>query len=173
MICGIDVGMKRSIAAIISGREIRYLGEWREDLRFHACGIDSPLSFSDRPFRDCDRYILDMGIPIFPVNMKIMKELTRKGIEIAEKAKMIGEVYEVYPYATRYILGCKENKKRREGRKRITEFLNKFVDIDFVLNHHEIDAITSAITVKLYKEGKGKLVGEKCKILIPSIRLIR
>ncbi|ADC65017.1 Protein of unknown function DUF429 [Ferroglobus placidus DSM 10642] len=167
MICGIDVGIKESFVAVVEGRRIVYLGKLKDLPLCEAYGIDAPLSYEE-PFRDCERELLKMGIPVIPLNTPFMKALHKKAVEIVEKIES-RIIFEVYPYATRKLLGFAYSKKRKEDRKKIEESLKKFFDFEKELNEHEIDALTAALTVKLFFEGKAKEVGRKCKILIPSV----
>jgi predicted nuclease with RNAse H fold len=81
------------------------------------------------------------------------------------------EVFEVYPYATRFLLNIapKAKKSRKEGRIHLISGLRNYViGINENLTHDEIDAVMSALTVVLFYEGKAKLVsGKDGSILIP------
>ena len=166
MICGIDVGVKETFVAVVEGREVVYLGKLRDLEECEACGIDAPLSY-ETPFRDCERELLKMGIPVIPLNTPFMKTLHERAVEIAENLDC--RIFEVYPYATRKLLGFAYNKKRKAEREMIAKKLRKYFDFDFELNEHEIDALTAALTVRLFFEGRAKEIGKKCKILIPSV----
>jgi len=167
VICGIDVGIKKSYVALLEGEKVILVGELKDRVECDFCGIDAPLSYEE-PFRDCDRELLKMGISVVPLSTPFMKKLHEKAVEVVQKLDC-REVYEVYPYATRKILGFDYSKKRKDGRKKILDALREFVEIESNdLNDHEIDAITSALTVKLYKEGKGVAIGKTCKIIIPA-----
>ena len=167
MICGIDVGIKESFVAIVKGRKVLYLGKLKDLPICEAYGIDAPLSYKE-PFRDCEKELLKIGIPVIPLNTPFMKVLHKKAVEIVEKIES-GRVFEVYPYATRKLLGFAYSKKKKEGRKKIEKKLREFFDFEKELNEHEIDSLTAALTVKLFFEGKAKEVGRECKILIPSV----
>ena len=171
LFCGIDVG-KRCAAAVL-GKNLVYVGELEEAMNFSfkVAGIDAPLTFATK-LRDCDRELLKMGIKLFPPGWRGMQAITEKGMAIAEELRRIGvEVYEVYPYATRKILSIAPNARKStvEGRKEIIRDINRFISLpeDMVLDHHQLDAIIAALTVKLLKEGKAKTVGKECSIVIP------
>ncbi len=166
MICGIDVGVKESFVAVVEGREVIYLGKLEKLEKCEACGIDAPLSYEE-PFRDCERELLKMGIPVIPLNTPFMRIIHERALEITKKLNC--RIFEVYPYATRKLLGFAYNKKSKAGRKLISEKLREYFDFDAELNEHEIDALTAALTVKLFFEGKAREVGKKCKILVPSV----
>jgi hypothetical protein len=111
-----------------------------------------------------------MGIKLLPPGWKGMREISEMGIRIAEDLRKKGvEVYEVYPYATRKILSIAPNasKTTEEGKRAIEEDLKRFVDMPDGLTHHELDAVIAALTIKLLKEGKARLVGKRCSIVIP------
>jgi len=169
LFCGIDVG-KRCYGAIL-GKNLLYTGELERALGydFQMAGIDAPLTISKK-FRDCDRELLNMGIKLLPPGWKGMREISEMGIRIAEDLRKKGvEVYEVYPYATRKILSIAPNasKTTEEGKRAIEEDLKRFVDMPDGLTHHELDAVIAALTIKLLKEGKARLVGKRCSIVIP------
>lgn len=171
LFCGIDVG-KRCSAAVL-GENLVYVGELEEAMKFKfvAAGIDAPLTFSTK-LRDCDRELLKMGIKLFPPGWRGMQVITKKGMTIAEELRRSGiEVYEVYPYATRKILSIAPNAKKStaEGRRDIIRDINRFISLpeEIELNHHELDAIIAALTVKFFKEGRGRVVGKECSIVIP------
>ncbi|RLI78604.1 DUF429 domain-containing protein [Archaeoglobales archaeon] len=178
MFLGVDVGVKKSHAAVISGEKVLYIGvfdEWFENFegfKIKAAGIDAPLSFPKKGFRECERLLLKMGIRLFPPNAPFFKIIGLKGIEIAEMLKKRGiDVYEVYPYASRVFLNIapKSKKTLKIGKEEILEKLKEFVDVEDVKDHNEIDAIIAALTVKLYYEGKGFLIkGFDGEILVPK-----
>ncbi len=171
MIAGIDVGRICHIA-VIDGREVVYTGILENcDIDFKFAGIDAPLSFPKRGyFRECERKLHKMGIRLLPP--RFIEGIAYKGMEIAEKLRKKGVVvYEVYPFATRILLNIapRANKKKLEGRIEILKALKRFIDVKDVDDHNVIDAIISALTVRLYLEGKGEIVdGEDGSILIPK-----
>ncbi len=169
LFCGIDVG-KRCAAAVL-GENLVYVGELEEAMKFSfkVAGIDAPLTSATK-LRDCDKELLKMGIKLFPPGWRGMQIIAKEGMKIAENLRRIGvEVYEVYPYATRKILSIAPNAKKStaEGRREITEAIKKFIDLSEDLNHHELDAVIAALTVKLLKEGKARTVGKECSIVVP------
>jgi len=175
--CGIDVGLKKSYAAVIAeGVRVRveFVGECEEleldKVRF--AGIDAPLSFPLRGnFRECERLMMKMGIRLFPSGAQFFRKIALRGMEIAERLKENGiEVYEVYPYATRVMLNIapRAKKRRREGLEEIRASLAKWIGA-CELSHDEVDAVIAALTVKLYCEGKGlKLEGVDGSIIVPK-----
>ncbi len=171
MIAGIDVG-KVCHVAVIDGRKIVYVGTLEDcDIDFEFAGIDAPLSFpKEGYFRECERKLHKMGIRLLPP--KFVERIARKGMEIADRLRRKGvTVYEVYPFATRVLLNIapRANKKKLEERTKILKDLKRFVDVRDFEDHNVIDAIISALTVRLYLEGWGEIVdGEDGSILIPK-----
>jgi len=169
MIAGIDVGKRTCHLAVISDDEVVYVGELRYDIPFDYAGIDAPLSMPKQGcFRECERKLHKMGIRVVPPIF--LKEISAIGMTIAEKLKVKGvEVFEVYPYATRVILGfAKFDKRKKSGRVEILKALRKFLTVPELKDHNEIDAVISALTVKLFLDGKGELLcGKDGCILIP------
>lgn len=171
MIAGIDVGKKNHVA-VIKGRKIVYVGTLEDcDVEFEFAGIDAPLSFpKEGYFRECERKLHRMGIRLLPP--KFIERIALKGIEIAERLKRRGVVvYEVYPYATRVLLNIapKVDKKKAEGRLAILSDLRRFIDVEDFEDHNIVDAIISALTVRLHIEGEGEIVeGRDGAILIPK-----
>ncbi len=165
-LCGVDVGLRRSVIAALEGNRLVYLGE--EAVRCVLCGVDAPLTRGRGPFRDCDRQILRMGIGLYPVNMDFMMKLHSNALSLLQK---MGCAYgfEVYPYAVRRLLGFGHRKRTAEGRRKIEEALRRFVDMDLRRNMDpdELDAITSALVVGMFLEGRARFVGDECRILLP------
>ena len=167
-VAGIDVGLKRSHIAVLDRCKVIYVGLYGEcDLDFDFAGIDAPLSFPTKGhFRECERRLHEMGIRVLPP--KFIEGIARRGMAIAEELRRRGvEVYEVYPYATRVILNIapKANKRKKEGRIEIAKSLRRFVEFGELKSHDDLDAVISALTVKLYIEGMGERLGE---IIIPK-----
>ncbi len=176
MFCGIDVGLKRSVAAVVGGRRLLWVGNY-EDLdvsKVKAAGIDAPLSFpASGNFRECERELQKRGITLFPPAAPFFRKIAERGIEIAEELRAKGvEVFEVYPYATRVALGIapKAKKRTKGGLATILRDLRRYVDVP-ELNHDEVDAVIAALTVELYFEGRGEIViGRDGSILVPKMR---
>jgi len=171
---GIDVGLKKSPMAVIEGKNAEILDDYKLglDRNIHAVGIDAPLSFPLKgSFRECERKIISLGIKLFPSGSPFFRNVVLKGIEIAEEFKSLGvSVFEVYPYASRVILNIAPdcNKKRRECLDKIREELKNYVRVE-IKDDDCADAVISAITVKLFYEGRGQIVsGKDGAILIPK-----
>ncbi len=150
------------------------------DMRPKLIGIDAPLTLprgrrgvEDREgpkFRLCDLELRERGIKFFPVTLGPMRSLTLRGIMLKEKLEKLNyQVVEVYPGATQDILGIPRKSRGlsllREGLRRLGV---RGVRED--LSGDELDAITAAITVQLYLEGKAEFIGDPTEglILIPK-----
>ncbi|MCX8189584.1 MAG: DUF429 domain-containing protein, partial [Nitrososphaeria archaeon] len=91
-VAGIDVGAKFCKLAIIEDQLI-YIGDYdKEKLKgVFAVGIDAPLSFpKEGTLRECERKILKLGIRLFPSGAQFFKDITLKGIEIAQEIRKEG-----------------------------------------------------------------------------------
>lgn len=165
MIAGIDVGVSRCHMAILKGRDVVYLGEVIFDDSIEFVGIDAPLTMPKRGyFRECERELHKMGIRVIPP--PFLRKIHEIGKDLARR---FNRVFEVYPYATRFILGIRWSKRKKENRIKIAKELERFVRFPMTTDHNEIDAIISALTVKFYLEGRGEMVcGEDGCIIIPT-----
>ncbi len=173
MFCGIDVGLRKSIVAVID-EGVVFTGKYEDaDLSdVKAAGIDAPLSLPrEGTLRECERLLLKMGIRLFPSGAPFFRKIVLRGMEIADELRKKGiEVFEVYPYATRVILNIApgEKKQRKEGLKKIADSLSRFVKVEG-LTHDEVDAVIAALTVKMYYEGRAVILrGEDGEILVPK-----
>lgn len=144
-------------------------------------GIDAPLTlpkgrqtieFKEGPkFRECDRVLYRLGIRFFPIVLGPMRMLTSRGIKLKDRLTAMGfRVVEVYPGATQDILGIPRKSK---GLDALRFGLKKWVvgRLDG-LSGDELDAVTAALTVELYIEGKGEFIGDPNEglILIPRVK---
>lgn len=143
-------------------------------------GIDAPLTLPrgrqiiesrDGPkFRECDNELRRLGIKFFPIVLGPMRMLTMRGIRLKEKLVTLGfKVVEVYPGATQDILGI---PRKSRGLRMLRLGLEKWVWGNLSgLSGDELDAVTAALTVRLYVEGKGEFIGdpEEGLILIPKV----
>ncbi len=176
-ILGIDVG-KISYAALLDSERISFAGrleEIWEDLkrgrvRVDFAGIDAPLTMPEKGnFRECEKELIKRGIRIMPFFfLKKIHTIAKKIKFELEKQEI--KVFEVYPYATRKILNLSPEVNKRRDYKKIFQNLTKFCKIDRekVKNHHLVDAIICALTVKLFLKGQGEVIsGKDGDILIP------
>ena len=115
--------------------------------------IDAPLSFHGSSFRECDRE-LRKEYPILPLTFKGMQALTRRGIGL--KAHILAPVIEVYPHASKKILGIigKEDLLSRG-----------FSTLPSTI--HELDAGVAALTGQYYLQGLYTAYGTCDRIIVP------
>lgn len=136
-----------------------------------AVGIDAPLSVPkgrksiedpEGPhFRSCDLELRRRKIRFFPITLGPMRKLTNRGIRIKEMLLRLNfKVFEVYPGATQDILGIpRKSKGLEELRKGLVKLGLK--NLKKELGGDELDAITAALTVQLFLEGEGELIGDE------------
>jgi predicted nuclease with RNAse H fold len=148
--------------------------------------IDAPLSFplglccleeacpceskSGTKARQCDYELRRLGIPCYPTSKKtFIKELIYRGIRlktgICRDAKQVGQVIEVYPFASKVRLfgGTVPRKSTRQGmsfhRAKLAEIvpgLKPYLDL---FDHDLCDAAMAAHTALLHGQGRGTAIG--------------
>lgn len=162
MFAGIDVGKKSCRLAVID-EKIIYVGNYekRKLSGVVAVGIDAPLSLPEKgTLRKSEKELLNLGIHLFPSGARFFMDIAIKGMEIAEELRKNGlKVFEVYPYATRVLMGIapKAKKRTKDGLREIRSALSKYIEVQ-ELGHDDIDAVISALTVREYMRGKGFLL---------------
>ncbi|MFA5412616.1 MAG: DUF429 domain-containing protein [Candidatus Micrarchaeia archaeon] len=190
-IAGIDLaGSERGNTGfcIIAGKRMRTKvlhtdAEIMEELRKgkpEIVGMDAPLSLppgrkkiSDRNgahFRKCDLELREMGIRFFPITIGPMRMLTERGMALARRIRRGGvRVEETYPGAAYDILGV-PRKDKAKIRKWIKE-------LGFALEgggtQDELDACACAISVWMFLCGKGRVLGGKGGIVVPSGKVFK
>ena len=151
--------------------------------------IDSPLSLpkgrccaSDscecRKYgitRESERILKKRGINVYPCLIKSMQKLTLRGIRLAKIFEENGyQVIESYPGAAQDIL--RFPRKRVDLRELEIDLMNMgikpFSDKD-IINHDEIDALTSALVGYFYLAGMYEPIGniEEGYLIIPDIKI--
>ncbi|MEM5874432.1 MAG: DUF429 domain-containing protein [Candidatus Aenigmatarchaeota archaeon] len=130
--------------------------------------IDAPLALpkKGKSLRECDKELLKLGIKFFPINLKSMKELTKRGIRLRKIFERNGlKVIETYPGAAQDILKIPRKKK---GIEKLRKALIKIgiKGIKNKISEHELDAITSAYVGKLYLENRHTALGDPKEILM-------
>ena len=125
-------------------------------------GIDAPLSFSGKPFRDCDSAVRHL-CPVLPLTFGGMRKLSERGMRLASKLRALRsaeggrvDVIEVFPRASERVFGT-----------RMKEKLNDVLSL--ARNRHEYDAFLCALTARCYFEGKFQALGAKEKIIVPLV----
>lgn len=127
--------------------------------------IDSPLSLPEDPdkiYRDCELTLKRRGVGVFWCLLPTMKNLTMRGISLAEKLRAVGfDVIESYPGAAQDILNIpRKGKSIGLLRKGLSDYGIKG---NLEVSHDELDAITAAIVGQLYLKGEYEALG--CLIL--------
>lgn len=131
--------------------------------------IDAPLNLppgrkniDDRNgehFRPCDRELLKRGIRFFPITLGPMRSLTVRGIKLKTILQRKGyKVIEIYPGASQDIWGILRKQKGLSKLRRGLEILG-LKGLNNKMNGDELDAITGALTGKLYMQGKAEVLG--------------
>lgn len=170
---GVDVGLRKSTTAVIEEGSAKIYEDYTmcKSMDILAVGIDAPLSFPESgKLRECEIELIRRGIRLFPSGSAFFRKVVEKGIEIADEFRKTGtKVFEVYPFATRKIIGiapdCK--KSRKPCLEKIKKELERYVDAK-IKTHDDADAVISALTVKLFYEGMGELItGKDGTILVP------
>lgn len=142
--------------------------------------IDAPLSLpknrksleqkSGPHFRECDLELRKLKIKFFPITLGPMRKLTKRGIKLKNLLEKKGyKVIEVFPGATQDILKI---PRKQHGTQKLKKALENFgIAMNKQnLTHDELDAITCALTAKLWREGKAIEIGNKREgtIVIPK-----
>lgn len=117
--------------------------------------IDAPLSFNGEPFRRCERE-LRRHFRILPLTFRGMRMLTERGMMLAAHLREHGyEVIEVYPHASKSVLGIGTS-----GLERYCKCAPRSRD--------ELDAVVCALTAAFYLRGEYVLYGDE--VVVPSPR---
>jgi len=125
-------------------------------------GIDAPLSFSGKPFRDCDSAVRHL-CPVLPLTFSGMRKLAERGMRLATKLRALRsaeggrvDVIEVFPRASERVFGTRMEEKLKDV-------------LSLARNRHEYDAFLCALTARCYFEGKFQALGAKEKIIVPLV----
>jgi predicted nuclease with RNAse H fold len=141
------------------------------------CPIDAPLSLppgrtslADRNgehLRPCDRELQKMGVRFFPITIGPMRMLTERGLALKEKLSGLGfDSVESYPGGAQDVWGIPRKQHDLEGLRQGLRDLG-VSGIKDDANDHELDAISCAVSGKLFLEGKGMMLGGDDGILLP------
>ncbi len=127
--------------------------------------IDSPLSLPEDPtkiYRDCELTLKRRGIGVYWCLLPSMKNLTMRGISLAEKLRVRNMiVIESYPGAAQDILSIPRKSK---GLDVLAAALADYgITGKLNVSHDELDAVTAAIVGLLYLQGNYEALG--CLIL--------
>lgn len=124
--------------------------------------IDAPLSkpIFNKSFRMCDLELIKMKIKFFPLNMRSMKMLTERGINLKnkiEKRFKFLKVIETYPGACYDILSIK-----RKSKEDILKFYESIgLKLNKNLSKDEIDSIMCAIVARSFYYRRSLAIGNK------------
>lgn len=136
-----------------------------QEIKPDIVSIDSPLSLPEDPdkiYRNCDIALRRRGIGVFWTLMPSMKNLTMRGIKLAETLRTRNfSVIESYPGAAQDILGI---PRKNRGMELLASGLAEYGIVgNLNVSHDELDAITAAIVGLLYLRGEYEALG--CLIL--------
>jgi len=133
--------------------------------------IDAPLTMPTLgKMRKADREMHRLGYRVLPPTFPSMKNLTQRGIKIAQKLREHKlKVIEVHPTSTRKALEM-PIKNWRKIQTLLTTIGLKGEHQVRTLTPHEIDALTAALTGLLYMQGKVRLIGDENEgvIVVPE-----
>jgi len=158
--------------------------------------IDAPLSLplglccleescpckpkSPRKNRQCEHELRQQGIPCYPTSKRtFVKDLIYRGIELKTRigceVKQVGQVIEVYPFASKVRLFGKNipRKTTKQGisfsRDKLEDILPDLKPYSNMLEHDFCDAAVAAYTALLHYQKKVYVLGnsEEGVIVIP------
>jgi predicted nuclease with RNAse H fold len=164
IVCGIDLASSERNASgvcVMEDSKIKTFLVYRDEqiveiverAKPSIVAIDSPLNFSEKPFRECEEELQRLGYKLLPLNLPQMKELTKRAIGLKYKLEKFTEVIECHPTTTRKILGM---KNVREVEAKLGMKL-----MNLIKSEHEVDAIFAALTAFYYLKGEYKEWGNK------------
>jgi len=144
--------------------------------------IDAPLSLprgrttiEDRSgphLRECDRELLRLRLPFFPLTLGPMRMLTVRGMELAAALRRRGvRVVEGYPGGSQDLLGLPRKKAGTSLLQRRLRARGLGGELERrPLTHDELDAVTIAWVGWEYRKGKGTLIGDPSEglMLLPK-----
>jgi len=175
-------GPRRLRARVLhSDAELRHLVR---SLRPDLVVIDAPLSLprgrrtiEDRSgphLRECDRTLLRLRLPFFPITLGPMRMLTVRGMRLARYAARDGTaVVEGYPGGAQDLWGI---PRKKAGVARLQRGLRAIgLGGDLArrsLTHDELDAVTIAWVGWTHLKGGGVLIGDPTEgvMLLPRTR---
>jgi predicted nuclease with RNAse H fold len=167
------------VAALSEKSELIFVNEVKPDIAirnyidFHRpnlVAIDAPLSIPSGRYgtyasRKCDRDMTSIGIPAFATSM--LAQLTFRALTIQKQLQPRYPTIEVYPQATKVMLGIshKDKKVKEISREIVQTRLARYVKgmprtSKILLSDHELDAILAAYTAMLYNADRVKPIGD-------------
>ena len=129
------------------------------DFRPSLVGIDAPITKQKGPWRPAEKELLKRGFRPLPLNLKSMRELSRRAYRLTKKIESERiEVIETFHQAIRKILKVEKIDDLKKFKFRLSVGKSK----------HELDACLIAITCHLYLIEKTESLGIQEKIIIPK-----
>ncbi len=134
--------------------------------------IDAPLSFPKIGFsRNSDREMIRQGYRVLPPNFSHMKELTKRAVNLNKL--LIEKEYktiEVHPTSSRKALQILPPKEWPTIQYTLKQMGLKGNLETKKLSTHELDAITAALTARLYLKNETEQIGDKQEgyIIVPK-----
>jgi predicted nuclease with RNAse H fold len=132
------------------------------------CLKDSCSCKNKGHLRECDKMLLKMGIKFFPLTLGAMRTLTLRGLRLKSLIEENGfKIIETYPGAAQDLLGIPRKKLGIEPLRNALIKLGVKGDITKKeITDHELDALTCALTGKMYLEGDYLALGDPNEILM-------
>ena len=143
--------------------------------------IDAPLSLPkgrrtihDRTgehLRECDRELQRRKIRFFPITLGPMRMLAERGLALKATIETMGyQVVECYPGAAQDIWDI---PRQHHDLKRLLKGLKKLGvrGLTTKMTGDELDAVSAALSGRLYLQGKGEMLGGENGILVPRTLL--
>jgi predicted nuclease with RNAse H fold len=110
-------------------------------------------------FRECDLELRRRGIRFFPITLGPMRQLTMRGIALAQTLQAMGHTtLEAYPGAAQDLWRIPRQKDvagLRRGLRRLVTLPAQPITC------HELDAVTCALLAQLHYKGKTELIGRE------------
>jgi hypothetical protein len=142
--------------------------------------MDAPLSLppgrktihdpTGEHLRECDRELQRRKIRFFPITLGPMRMLTERGLALKAQIEKMGyRTVECYPGAAQDIWGIPRQKHTLTGLLRGLTGLG-IKGLTTNMTSDELDAVSAALTGRLFLQGKGEMLGSENGILIPGSR---
>ncbi len=140
--------------------------------------MDAPLSLpsgrttihdrSGEHLRECDRELQRRKIRFFPITLGPMRILTERGLALKTQIEKMGyRTVECYPGAAQDIWGIPRQKHDLQGLLHGLQELG-VKGLTTTMTSDELDAVSAALTGRLFLLGKGEMLGGENGILIPQ-----
>jgi len=124
--------------------------------------IDAPLSEPKKGYsRNTEREMLKQGYKVFPPFFMHMRQLTLRAIELNKKIQKTYKTIEVHPTSSRKALQILPPKEWPTIQQTFIEIGLKGELQTRSFASHELDAITAALTAKLYLEKQTEQIGDE------------